>query len=411
MHDELERLEKQYPEIHPSIRLKTDLLHKGVRPSPAFKEIREWSAPQVDVFAWYRDTDIDPDKLLSPHRMELRDGTGIEIKIDPGSSYHVVAEDGRYYLHSDERRLEEVYFMRSPSWLTDFTSSGKPMASIAIFKPADNTTFHSIYHCEYFNTGEQCRYCNYVTAKDSYKKVGKVSITTPNPEDLKEVAERVFKERMTSHIGVGGGSLFNTDKEVELIIKSVNIIKKAFGHPNDTLPGNVGPQATTDAWAAKLYETGIETAGSNIEVWDPKLFAVNCPAKERYIGREEWLRRLENYLQYWGEGKVISSYVAGVEFAQPEGFKNIEDGLASTLEGFEWMISRGIVPKFHPWAANPGTLLSDRAADMPPVDYHLRLGLGFHDLMKTYGLYPHPTSLCYRCFIVANIFDFNHLMA
>ena len=241
MQDELERLSQDYPDIHPSIRLKTDVIHKGVRPSPVFLEIREWSAPQVDVFAWYRDTDIDPEKLLSPHRMELRDGTAIEIKIDTGSSYHVTSEDGRYYLNSGDTRLEEVFFTRSPSWVTDFTSSGKPMASIAIYKPADNTTFHSIYHCEYFNTSEQCQYCNFVTAKESYDKIGKKPIMTPNPDDLREVAERVFRERGLSHIGIGGGSLFDTDREAELMVKSIEVVKDAFGHHTDTLPGN-GPK-------------------------------------------------------------------------------------------------------------------------------------------------------------------------
>jgi len=409
--DELDRLAREYPNVHPSIRLKTDVLHKGVQPSSAFKEIREWSAPQVDVFAWYRATDVDPDRLLSPHRMELRDGTAMEIKIDPTSSYHVVAEDGRYHLHGGDRRLEEVFFARSPPWVTEFTSSGKPMSSIAIPKPSDNATFHSLYHCEYFNTGEQCQYCNFVTAKDAYEKVGKRPVTTPNPDDLREVARRVFRERGLNHIGIGGGSMFDTDREAALMIRGIRIIREEFGHHRDTLPGNAGSQAMRDEWAAKFYETGIETVGANIEIWDPKVFAAVCPAKEKYIGREEWLRRVENYLQYWGEGKVISSYVAGVEMARPHGFRTWEEGLASTLEGFEWMISRGIVPKFHPWAANPGSLLRDRAADMPPVDYHLRLGLGWHELMKEYGLYPHPTSLCYRCYIVANLFDFHHVAA
>ncbi|MBW1711838.1 MAG: radical SAM protein, partial [Deltaproteobacteria bacterium] len=70
----------------------------------------------------------------------------------------------------------------------------------------------------------------------------------------------------------------------------------------------------------RLYEAGVSSYNPNYEVWDPELFKILCPGKEKFIGREEWIRRSVEAVDIFGAGSVSPNFVAGVEMAQPWGF-------------------------------------------------------------------------------------------
>lgn len=99
------------------------------------------------------------------------------------------------------------------------------------------------------------------------------------------------------------------------------------------------------------------------------------------------------------------------------GFLSRHEALKSYLEGFEFLIERGIVPRFTVWTATP-RVGGFKIDDPPPTGFYLRLGQGLHELLDKHRVYPdlgfpsmgvNPPSLglyCYYCFSMS--FDGAH---
>ena len=56
--------------------------------------------------------------------------------------------------------------------------------------------------------------------------------------------------------------------------------------------GKVVAQALPRADVQRYKDYGITIYHPNYEVWDKRLFSLISPGKERYVGREEWHRRI-----------------------------------------------------------------------------------------------------------------------
>ena len=59
----------------------------------------------------------------------------------------------------------------------------------------------------------------------------------------------------------------------------------------------------------------------------------SAPGKERYVGREEWHRRILDAAEVFGARYVIPNFVAGVEMAKPFGFATVDEAIASHHRG------------------------------------------------------------------------------
>jgi hypothetical protein len=71
----------------------------------------------------------------------------------------------------------------------------------------------------------------------------------------------------------------------------------------------------------------------NYEVWDKRLFTIISPGKERYVGREEWHRRILDAAEVFGPRYVIPNFVAGVEMAQAVRLRDVDEAIARTTKG------------------------------------------------------------------------------
>ena len=83
----------------------------------------------------------------------------------------------------------------------------------------------------------------------------------------------------------------------------------------------------------RYKDYGITIYHPNYEVWDKRLFELICPGKERYVGREEWHRRIFDAAEVFGARYVIPNFVAGVEMAKPFGFATVDEAIASHDRG------------------------------------------------------------------------------
>ncbi len=103
--------------------------------------------------------------------------------------------------------------------------------------------------------------------------------------------------------------------------------------------------------------TACRSTHPNFEVWDRRLFELYCPGDGRYVGRDEWHRRILDSAEVFGARNVIPNFVAGVEMAEPFGFTSVDEAIASTTEGLRFFMSHGITPRFTTWCPEPTTPL------------------------------------------------------
>jgi len=110
----------------------------------------------------------------------------------------------------------------------------------------------------------------------------------------------------------------------------------------------------------------------------------------RYVGRDEWIRRIVDAADVFGPAQVIPNFVAGIEMAQPYGYTDVEAAVRSTAKGLDFFMSKGITPRFTTWCPEPMTPLGDANLDGAPLEYHLRLLEVYRDTMRQYRLAAPP---------------------
>jgi hypothetical protein len=138
----------------------------------------------------------------------------------------------------------------------------------------------------------------------------------------------------------------------------------------------------------KLFYAGVDIHEANMEVWDPQLFKWICPGKEKYVGRDEWVKRLIESVEVFGVGNVCPVFVQGAEMAQPYGFKEVDAAVESTLNGWDYLMSYGVTPRFDIWALEAGSSFWETQKEFypPPFEYFLKTTRGAYDLQRKYYL-------------------------
>jgi hypothetical protein len=140
----------------------------------------------------------------------------------------------------------------------------------------------------------------------------------------------------------------------------------------------------------RFKDYGVQIYHPNYEVWDEYLFKLHCPGKERYVGRAEWHKRILDSAEIFGARNVIPNFVAGVEMAEPFGFKTVDEAIASTTEGLRFFMSQGITPRFTTWCPEPTTPLGKANPQGAPLEYHIRLLEAYRATMEDFGLKSPP---------------------
>ena len=139
----------------------------------------------------------------------------------------------------------------------------------------------------------------------------------------------------------------------------------------------------------RLQAAGMTCHHPNLEIWDKNIFEKICPGKAQRVGWDEWVRLMLEEVDVLGEGNVGPNFVTGVELAKPYGFKDIASAVKSTLEGFDFLMTHGVIPRPSQWCISPGSNLAGH--EPPPLDYYPQVDLGWYELWKKHGL-PFPTG-------------------
>jgi len=134
-----------------------------------------------------------------------------------------------------------------------------------------------------------------------------------------------------------------------------------------------------------LQDKGVLEACWDIEVWQENLWEEIVPGKKNAVGHQEWVKRMIEATEVFGEGHIGTNIVGGVETAAENGFKDIEEAVESTYQGCKFLVQNGVLPTISVWFAQKGSKFENKK--VAPIEYHLQLGWKLHTLLKESGMY------------------------
>ena len=132
----------------------------------------------------------------------------------------------------------------------------------------------------------------------------------------------------------------------------------------------------------RIHRHGVKARLSNLEVWDPRLFARLRAVKDQRMDWEERVRRILDQVYVYGWNAVFPKLNIGIEMQQLSGFKTVEEALASTSEGIRFFMMHGAVPNLIHWRAD---VKLAPAGQQPATEFFLEVDRIWYDAWVKYG--------------------------
>ncbi len=332
-------------------------------------EIRPFQDGFEQASAYNRQRGLTGIKL--PHGVTARGGYS---RFTP---YSLVVEDGKPVLYDEKGPIGVISFHIAHPVTEELLSSGEKFRHIANVSNEGGVSVAYSSECSLKDLGEDCWFCSInERAKDG--DLNKVLIKSP-----KLVAEAYHRARqagVANHFRITGGFVPER-REQEYYLDVADAIREKYSSFYGV--GIIGAPADFSV-LPKYKEAGFDNISHNLEVWDRNLFAAICPGKEkRNGGWQHWVDSLEHSVGIFGKGNVHTNVVGGLA------------PLDSTLEGIEYLASKGVVCHFSAFRPEKGTPLYGYRS--PEAWWHWELLDKGTDIYKRYGfttlqMYSGPAS-------------------
>ncbi len=383
--------------------LKTDLLRQGVSFSKQALEVCKGTKPKsYFIFSFDRaeQKDLsDLERRAVPEEIALVGGpydlkrTIVSVRVNPVSPYRIHTrrtQGSPLQLQHLNSPISDILLPQFPAYYGVPLANGKPVADIAPTIEWGYLIYLTAFRlCQYFGAEEECQFCDINHNYRQQKNVGRPYTGVKSPEEILEalaIIDDKDTERLSHAYTVTGGSVtskLNGQSEAEFYAQYARAIEKRFP---GRWTGKAVVQALPEDEVRILKEAGYSIYHPNYEVWDKRLFETLCPGKARYVGREEWIRRILESATIFGPENVIPNFVAGIEMSKPHGFSSIDEAIASTGEGLNFFMSQGICPRFTVWCVEPNTELSKTNNGPPPLEYYVRLLQVYRETFRRHQL-------------------------
>ncbi len=390
MLSEIEELAERYPDIPFEAIVKEDLLRLGMAWTPeALRIAADFKLKAYFIFSF----DLVPisemeqkEYLSAPEEIKLTGGpydfrpVVVSVRLNPSSGYRVEAEEGSLVLRLGGKTIAQVQLQRAPDYYRKTLANGKPIADIAPAIEWGYLLYLTAFRlCQYFGDQEECLFCDINENYRQQKKAGRPYSPVKSVEEIMEALEVVAATDSESKAyTVTGGSItgqLEGKSEIDFYVRYPEAIEKRW-------PGRwiskVVVQALPKDEVQRLRDAGVQIYHPNFEIWDKRLFELYCPGKTKYVGRDEWIRRILAAAAVFGPDRIIPNFVAGIEMAGPAGFHSVDEAIASTTEGLEFFMSQGICPRFTTWCPEPMSVLGKNRKGAP-LEYHIRLLRAYRD--------------------------------
>jgi hypothetical protein len=403
----VEALMERFPHIPREAVLKEDLLRTGIAfDASALTDNLDGEVKPKSYFIFSFDQKPlaqlgEAARRRPPEEIALTGGpyglrrTIVSVRVNPDSPYAVVRSDGGVLqLKLDRREVADVALPPMPEYYRHTLSNGKTVLETAPTIQWGYLIYLTVLRlCQYFGAKEECRFCDINHNWRQHKREGRPYTGIKPVEDViaaLALIDRYDTEQASHAYTLTGGSVTSTVDglaEADFYGRYAQAIEERF--PGRWI-GKVVAQALPRADVQRYKDYGITIYHPNYEVWDERLFSIICPGKERYVGRSEWHRRILDAAEVFGPRYVIPNFVAGVEMARPFGFDSVDEAIASTTEGLDFFMSRGITPRFTTWCPEPATPLGRDNPEGAPLQYHVRLLEAYRASLERHGLKAPP---------------------
>lgn len=325
---------------------------------------------------FYNKEEIAKVRGIKPEEVTRRSGGfgggGISFKLPHGNSgngefsrwtpYSIVVEDGKPILYDEKIPIGEVAFSSaSPNpILKEKLSNGQTFGSVMSLTQHGGVNVGYSKECSLKDLGEDCLFCTINIRGDHAEKYedryGRKDNSLLNPKIVAEAYDLARKAGVGNHFRISGGFVPER-RELEYYIDVAEEIRTSY--PDFYGTAIIGAPADFSIFP-KYKEAGYSRISHNLEIWDKNVFAHICPGKDkRNGGWQHWINSLETAVETFGKGKVHAQIIGGLE---PK---------ASTLEGIEYLTSKGVLAKFSKFHPAPGTPLEGYRT--PNADFHWEL--------------------------------------
>jgi hypothetical protein len=291
--------------------------------------------------------------------------------------YALVVEDKKLLLYDDGTTVGEVSFHKAHPVTEQLLSGGEKFRHIANVSNEGGVSVAYSSECSLKDAGEDCLFCS---INHRNKDGALTTVQLKSPKQVSEAYHLARQAGQANHFRITGGFVPER-RELEYYLDVADAIRERYDSFYGV--GIIGAPADLSV-LPKYKEAGFQNISHNLEVWDKNLFAAICPGKEkRNGGWQHWIDSLEASVDVFGKGYVHTNIVGGLA------------PLDSTLEGIEYLASKGVICHFSAFRPQKGTPLEGYRS--PEAAWHWELLDKGTDIFRRYGfttlqLYSGPAS-------------------
>ena len=350
--------------LYDELRLKAEISQEGVTVDPRILQKLDLGGQRQEqiqcLFNYNRESDAS---LALPPYLILPNGL-ISLFLYDRKAPNRLDTDGKdFFLVRQNGDAVPVKFGERPKYYDKKTTDGTPMGTVAVYN-TDGVVFVAYSNeCSLQTTSKDCLFCNINATKATFGEAQ--GVKWKYPKQIGETVAAAYQEG-NRHVTISGGFVPER-REVDYYLDVAESIKEHTGLADFNGTACIG--APKDLTVIEKYkDAGFHTLAINIEVWDPNFFRAYCPGKEQECGgRDHWIKALEYGVEVFGRGRVRSNMVGGLESKQ------------TTLEGIDYLTSKGILAISPAWNPNPGSALEGHRTPVP--EWHIDVA------QKTYAYY------------------------
>ena len=329
----VEDLMERFSHIPPEAVVKEDLLRTGIDfDTSALSDNLDGEIKPKSYFIFSFDqkplTELGEAALRRPpEEIALSGGpydlrrTIVSVRVNPDSPYRLARDgDGTLRMSLEGKELADVALPPMPEYYRHELANGKTVMETAPTIQWGYLIYLTVLRlCQYFGAKEECRFCDINHNWRQHKKEGRPYTGVKPVDDVLEalaIIDRYDTAKVSKAYTLTGGSVTSTVdglEEADFYGRYAEAIEDRF--PGRWI-GKVVAQALPRADVQRYKDYGITIYHPNYEVWDKRLFEIISPGKERYVGRDEWHRRILDAAEVFGPRFVIPNFVAGVEMAE-----------------------------------------------------------------------------------------------
>jgi hypothetical protein len=308
----VEELMARFPHIPREAVLKEDLLRTGIAfDDSALTDNLDGEVKPKSYFIFSFDQKPlaelgEAARRRPPEEIALTGGpyglrrTIVSVRVNPDSPYRMSGRE----LTLDGRMVADVTLPPLPEYYRHTLANGKTVMETAPTIQWGYLIYLTVLRlCQYFGAKEECGFCDINHNWRQHKREGRPYTGVKPVEDVLEalaLIDRYDVDRASKAYTLTGGSVTSTVDglaEADFYGRYAQAIEERF--PGRWI-GKVVAQALPKADVQRYKDYGITIYHPNYEVWDERLFRIISPGKERYVGRDEWHRRIFDAAEVFG---------------------------------------------------------------------------------------------------------------